>query len=256
MIKAFEGAIGVVGGVGPYAGLDLMRKVFDATRASSDQEHLPVLQHSRSNLIMDRMLFLLGKSPDNPGEVLGEVMVELANDGATVIGMPCNTAHSPAILEAALAKLGKSGFKGTFVHMIGEVAKYLKELPTPVKKVGLLSTIGTINTGIYQNALDACGIELLIPDEEGRQKVQSAISDTTFGIKACSNPVTAKARENLVTEAERLVTRGAEAIILGCTEIPLALTEKEMFGVRLVDATNVLARALVKAFAPDKLLPE
>jgi len=256
MLKAFKGAIGIVGGVGPYAGLDLMRKIFDATIAHSDQEHLPVLHHSRSNLIMDRMLFLTGKSPDNPGEILGEVMAELAQDGATVIGMPCNTAHSPVILEAALPKLAATGTGAKFIHMINAVAEYLRDVHPEVRTVGVLGTIGTYQTGIYQNALAEAGLTVLFPDEEGRNRVQSAIADTTFGIKAQSNPVTAKARQLLADEAGRLAERGAQAVILGCTEIPLALTEPMLHGVPLLDATNVLARALVRAFAPDKLKPQ
>ena len=253
MIKAFKGAIGIVGGVGPYAGLDLMRKIFDATVAHTDQEHLPVLHHSRSNLIMDRTLFLSGKSQDNPGEVLGEVMVELAEDGATVIGMPCNTAHSPAILNAALAKLNAAHTGAKFVHMIDAVAAFLHNEHPEVKTVGVLGTIGTYKNRIYQDALGRAGLNVLFPGEEGRNRVQMAIADTTFGIKAQSNPVTSRARQILVEEAVRLADNGAQAVILGCTEIPLALTEPELNGIPLLDATRVLARALVQEFAPEKL---
>ena len=246
-------AIGIVGGVGPYAGLDLMRKIFDMTDAHSDQEHLPVLHHSRSALIMDRTLFLTGKTQDNPGEVLGDVMVELAEDGATVIGMPCNTAHSPAILDVALAKLAACGAKTHFVHMIDAVADYLASSLPEVHTVGVLATIGTYNTGIYQQTLGKAGLEVIFPDSEGRTRVQQAISDNTFGIKAESNPVTAQARQYLVDEAGKLAAQGAQAVILGCTEIPLALTEKSLHGIYLIDATAVLARALIMAFSPEKL---
>ncbi len=249
------GAIGIVGGVGPYAGLDLMRKIFDMTDAHSDQEHLSVLHHSRSPLIMDRTLFLTGKSQDNPGEVLGDVMVELAEDGATVIGMPCNTAHSPAILDVALAKLSACGVKTHFVHMIDAVADYLSQKLPEVRTVGVLGTIGTYNTGIYQHTLGKAGLKVLFPDAEGRNRVQQAISDKTFGIKAESNPVTAQAYQYLADEADALAAQGAQAVILGCTEIPLALTEKQLHGLPLIDATAVLARALIMAFAPDKLKP-
>ena len=83
--------------------------------------------------------------------------------------------------------------------------------------------------------------------------MQQAISNKTFGIKAESNPVTAQARQYLSDEAAALAAQGAQAVILGCTEIPLALTEKSLHGLPLIDATAVLARALIIAFEPSKL---
>lgn len=73
-MKTDTGAIGVLGGVGPYAGLDLMRKIFDQTEANCDQEHLSVIQYSLSEHIIDRTRFLLGETDENPGEAIGEIM--------------------------------------------------------------------------------------------------------------------------------------------------------------------------------------
>lgn len=249
----FSGAIGVLGGVGPYAGLDLMRKVFDHTVACCDQEHLPVIQYSLSGHIADRTAFLLGKSTVNPGEAMGAIMVGLAKSGATVIGIPCNTAHSPSILDPARKALEAAAPNVRFVHMIDEVVQAIRTSYPEVRKVGVLSTIGTWQTGIYQNTLEAGGLEPIFPDESGRENVQQAISHTEYGIKAQSNPVTEKARAALAAEAGRLVQAGAQVVILGCTEIPLALTEERLHGVPLIDATTVLAKALILAFAPEKL---
>ena len=252
-MSVHDGAIGIVGGVGPYAGLDLMRKIFDQTEAASDQDHLPVIQYSFSNRIADRTAFLLGRSRENPGDMLGEIMESLVRSGATVIGMPCNTAHSPAILEAALPKLVRGNPKACFVHMIEEVTRAICENQPRARTIGVLSTIGTYETGIYQDALERKGLTALFPDAEGRESVQRAISDPVFGIKAESNPVTAEARARLAGQAGELARRGAEAVILGCTEIPLALTERELHGIPLIDATAVLATALIREFAPEKL---
>ena len=104
-MKTDTGAIGVLGGAGPYAGLDLMRKIFDQTEANCDQEHLSVIQYSLSEHIIDRTRFLLGETDENPGEAIGEIMVRMAKAGATVIGVPCNTAHSPRIMDVAVAML-------------------------------------------------------------------------------------------------------------------------------------------------------
>ena len=117
----------------------------------------------------------------------------------------------------------------------------------------MLSTKGTYATGLYQDALAKAGFSAVFPDSDGRDRVQEAISNSQYGIKAQSNPVSPEARNILSDEAKKLVEQGAEGIILGCTEIPLALTEKRLHGVPLIDATNILARALILAFAPEKL---
>ena len=242
---------GIVGGVGPHAGLDLTRKLFDHTRAEADQEHLPVMLYSFPDRIGERPAFLLGKTADNPGEAIGDIMAELARAGATVIGMPCNTAHSPRILDAALEKLNATGRPVRFVHMIDAVVRHVRQRCGEGARVGILSTLATLETRLYQDSLERAGLKALHPAPDGCARVQEAISNREYGIKA-RNPVTERARADLLDEARRLAGN-ADAIILGCTEIPLALPEKELGGVPLIDATDILARELVRAFAPEKL---
>ena len=242
---------GIVGGVGPHAGLDLTRKLFDHTRAEADQEHLPVMLYSFPDRIGERPAFLLGKTADNPGEAIGDIMAELARAGATVIGMPCNTAHSPRILDAALEKLNATGRPVRFVHMIDAVVRHVRQRCGEGARVGILSTLATLETRLYQDSLERAGLEALHPAPDGCARVQEAISNREYGIKA-RNPVTERARADLLDEARRLAGN-ADAIILGCTEIPLALPEKELGGVPLIDATDILALELVRAFAPEKL---
>ena len=90
-------SIGVLGGVGPYAGLDLVQKIFNNTRAARDQEHLPVTLLSFPGDIADRIDFLVHGTGKNPGVAIGCILIRLANGGATVLGIPCNTAHSSSI---------------------------------------------------------------------------------------------------------------------------------------------------------------
>ncbi len=250
-MKNFSGAIGIIGGVGPYAGLDLMRKIFDQTTASKDQDHLPVIQYSLPHKIADRTDFLLKGAKDNPGLVIGEIMLGLANSGATVLGMPCNTAHSPAILAPALEMLAKQG-NVRFIHMIDAVGEHIRTSMPDAKTIGILSTEGTYETRIYQDVLEKAGYTVQFPDAAGRKRVQAAITDPEYGIKAKSNPVTAKAKQLLMDEARALVANGAQGVVLGCTEIPLALTEASVDNVPLIDATNVLGTAIIKAFLEEQ----
>lgn len=245
--------IGVLGGLGPYAGLDLVHKIFDCTNAKIDQEHLPVLLYSFPNDIPPRVEFLLGKTDINPGYAMGELMVRLAQAGASVIGMPCNTAHSAPMLDVALDILYKSGFKGQFVHMIVETAKYINAVYPHVKNVGVLCTQGAYTSKVFDMHFNKYGLNVLYLDDDGRKVLQNSISSPSYGIKAFSSPVTDKVKTDVELEAEYLAQHKADLILLGCTELPLALCGADFHGIPLLDPTRVLAESLIKAFDPTKL---
>lgn len=246
--------IGIVGGVGPYAGLDLHKKILDNTQALNDQEHLPVLHLSFSERINDRTQFLLGKV-DNPAPAVADIILRMYVAGADVIGIPCNTMHSPQIFNVINERLIKTGFSGTLLNMIEEVAKYVSANYPDVKTIGVLSTIGTFRSKVYPAILEAKGFKVVVLDEDVQNMVHNAIYDETYGIKAQSSPVTEKARGEFLRGVQHLQKKGAQAVILGCTEIPLAITEKEIDGTIMIDPTLILARALINATYPEKLQP-
>ncbi|MGN1037917.1 MAG: aspartate/glutamate racemase family protein, partial [Mailhella sp.] len=168
--------IGIVGGLGPYAGYDLLRKIFRWTKASSDQAHLPLMLHSFPGWIPERPAFLLGEKKENPGEDIGAIMVQLAKNGAQVIGMPCNTAHSPRILNVALERLRATGLDVTFVSIIESAVQHIRSLCPNGGRIGLMGTVATLQTGLYQNALKKADLEPVLPDDEKCRLVQQAIS--------------------------------------------------------------------------------
>lgn len=250
-----EKIIGIVGGVGPYAGLDLMKKVFDETAAANDQEYLPVVMISESHKIADRTSFLLGKTKTNPAYALAEVIKKLVSAGATVVGIPCNTAHSPRIFQVIEQQLQKSAIRVTLLHMIEEVAKYLTDSEKNIKKIGVLSTTGTYKTKVYPQIFERFGLQTVVPEERLQKRVHLAIYDPGFGIKSQSNPVDNRAKEILYEAVSHLQQAGAEAVVLGCTEIPLAITERKIGVCPIIDPTWILAKALIRAVDPKKLMP-
>lgn len=246
--------IGVVGGLGPFAGLDLVRKILRHTAARKDQEHLPLMLCSFPGKVPERPTFLLGQSSENPGDAIGDIMCRLARGGAEVIGMPCNTAHSPGILDRALEKLYRTSPEIRFISIIRSAVEHIRALQPAGGPVGLMGTEATLRTGLYQNALAEAGLEAVIPDGEDCELMQKAISDTRFGIKAFSDPVTQEARTALLSVAQRLIAeKHVSLLLLGCTEIPLAVTETLFQDIPVVDATDALARELVRASCPERL---
>ena len=124
---------------------------------------------------------------------------------------------------------------------------YITQNYKGVSKAGVLATNGTYGAKVYDYYLKKNGIGILYPDEKSQfEKVHPSIYDPDYGIKAQSNNISDRSVSDLFEVARELISKGAEVLILGCTEIPLAITESHLDGVPVIDASNVLARALVR----------
>lgn len=249
-----EPIIGVLGGMGPYAGLDLVRKIFDQTRAGVDQEHLPVALLSYAHRIQDRSAFLFDETTENPALAIAEVARQLDGLGATVAGLPCNSAHAPPIFDAVEAQLCASGHQIRLLHMIEEAARFAREHVNGIRRIGALSTLATHRLGLYRDAIEAAGFVAVMPDEDQARLVHRAIYDADYGIKAQSSPVTDAAHGLLLDAIAHLRDKGAGAVMLGCTELPLAVSESIIDETLIIDPTLALARALIRETYPQKLL--
>lgn len=248
--------IGIVGGIGPYSGIDLLKKVFDNTLAGRDQEHLDAVLISASSKIQDRTEYLMGRITENPAYAIAEVIHKLHMAGAVVAGIPCNTAHSLKIFSVIQSELKKNGDTIVVLNMIEETALYLQANHSGITKVGVLSTTGTYKSKIYNDALQSKGYEVIVPSLEMQEDlIHPAIYHPDYGIKSKSNPVHPQARRNLIEGFSFCKQQGAQAVILGCTEIPLAISEDEIDGITIIDPTAILARALIQFVDSNKLKP-
>lgn len=246
--------IGVIGGMGPHAGLDLVRNVFNQTRARTDQAHLPVALLSLPDRIVDRARFLFNETDENPADAIANIARQLDALDAAVAGMPCNTAHAPAIFDAVTDTLRQTGHEIEIVHMIEATVDHVRATQAGVQRVGVLSTTATFELQLYERPLTAAGFTFVPPDTLTQQRVNETIYDASFGLKGQSDPPTDQARDVLIGAIHHLRDRGADAIILGCTELPLASLQALAADVLLIDPAQILARALVRATYPEKLI--
>ena len=253
-VKTPSGLIGLVGGVGPLAGLDLQAKIVAQTIAGRDQDHLPVLSISWPGPIPDRTEYLLGRVAQNPAYPILEQLRLLADMGATVAAIPCNTAHAPSIFD--VIRDGVAGFARPLrlLHLIAETAAHIAAHYPAARTVGVLSTTGTWRTRLYPQLLETRGLRVVAPDAALQETINAAIYNPDHGIKSAGR-ATAQARADLARGIVALRAQGAEAVVLGCTEMPLAFPEGEYDGLPLVDSTWVLARALIREAAPERLRP-
>jgi aspartate racemase len=251
-----NGAIGIIGGMGPAAGADFADKIVHQTQARSDHEHLPTALLSFPARIVDRSTFLFGETDENPAYALADIARQLESVGAVAAGMPCNTAHAPAIFDTLVAELQRTGHSIEIVHMIDETVRFMQAHTPHVQCVGTLSTLAVYDLKLHRAPLEAAGFDVVVPDDDvKREIVNRTIFDTTFGLKAQTNPVTPQARQNLIDAIQHLRDKGADAVILGCTELPLAPLVDGMDDLLLIDPADILARSLIRATYPQSLRP-
>jgi len=245
-------SIGIIGGMGPQAGLDLASKIIAETQATTDQGHLPMILLSYGHLIGDRSAYVFGESIPNPGIAIASVVRNLAQMGAQVAGIPCNSAHAPQIFNQLSELL--DGVNIQILHLIEETVRSLAESFPSATKIGCISTFSVHQLGLYRSALERVGYTPVMPsDEIAEHTVHRAIFDPEFGIKARSAPVTTQAQKMVLEAIHHCRKKGAEAIILGCTELPLAV--ENAVDIPLIDPARALARALIREFSPEKLRP-
>lgn len=243
--------IGIVGGIGPLAGLDLYKRIIDHTHAPLDQDHLTVLLASLSSEIADRNNFLLGYSDENPALGLAKVVLMLEKAGAKHIALACNTVHSPPIYSKLLELLNKEGFQAELIHLIDITLQTIKHHPANPKKVGLMVTSGAYKTQVYQTPLLAASLEpVLLPFDRHHELINQAI----FEIKVAGTLISPQVVDRLNQSIKEMAELGAQAVILGCTEIGMVEKLLDFQGLPVFNPNTIMAQTLVERMAPEKLI--
>lgn len=245
--------IGVMGGMGPAAAMqfsDYMVKF--NTEARTDQQHVPMMVDQATD-IPDRTAAILsgGRSPVDE---MAKSLKRLAKAGADEIVMTCNTAHYffPEIQKV----IEQEKLKVNVVHIVEATMKLLDQQAPNARNVGLLATSGTVNTGVYQNHDSARGRQWMTPAKDTQE--QQVMAGIYEGVKTGDLD---KGRDLLKAAAQELADKGADAILLACTEIPLVLKtgdikNKDGKVIPLIDTLEAQAReAIARAKVPVPATP-
>lgn len=219
--------LGVIGGLGPLATAYFMELVTNMTDARTDQQHLPMIVYS-APYIPDRTAYILGVSRENPCPEMIRVGRNLAEQHVAKIAIPCMTAHY------FFDDLERN-IPVPLIHGVRETVRHLRE--NGIRRVGIMATSGTIRAGIFRRELENQGLEALIPG----QKAQADVMHLIFGNIKAGCPVEI---DRFHSAARNLREAGAEAIILGCTELSLIKRDYPI-GPGFIDAMEVLAREAV-----------
>ena len=227
--------LGIIGGMGPMATADLFIKIIGMTDADCDGGHLHILIDNNTD-IPDRTKSILSGS-DAPLRFMAESAERLTAQGADILVIPCHTAH---YYYDELQKLCRV----PVLNMLGVLAQAAQS--AGYRRLGLLATDGVVHSGIYDSAFHGTGIELIYPDPEGQKKLMHLIYEH---VKAGKHAGVSALEPCL----DGMASRGAQAFILGCTELPLVFSDRP--GRRFIDPTALLAEAAIKA-AGGNIKPE
>lgn len=208
--------VGIIGGIGVQAGLDFCQKLFDRTKQPIEQDNLSFILFNNPQ-IPDRTTCILNNETDKLVKSLVETCKSLEKAGCTTIVITCNTAH--AVIDKVQEQIDTP-----IINMIEAVKDYINAI-----KVGLVATTGTIKSGIYQSKFD-----IILPSN------QDEIMKDIYNIK--KGEYTSKGLYDAIGE----LACKCDAIILGCTEIPIVIKEREYYEVPLVDPYDILISNVIQ----------
>jgi aspartate racemase len=218
--------LGILGGMGPAASAEFITRLIQQTPASCDQEHIPFVLWNeprtpdRSTSIRD--------GDDKPLPYLLQGMQVLKAVGCTEVVIPCNTAH---YWYDELVK-----FKVPIVHIVDSVADELRDINV-VGTIGVIATQGTIQSELYQNRLTDWNC--IVPTQE---EITTLVQPSIELIKAGD---LVKSHNMIMTVVDSLISRGANSVVLGCTELPLAVRETEQNNIPLINSIDSLVKRAI-----------
>jgi len=232
--------IGVLGGMGPEATLLFFKKILANTNASRDQDHARLVIFNDPQI--PERLPAIEDQGESPLPMMIKGLLSLKSAGANFAVIPCVTAHYflPQLKEKSILPV---------ISIIEATISYIKENYALINYVGLMAALGTIRTGLFQRELAKKKISTLISEESDLQKVQNnifAIKNTAFGNRK-------RIKRELIKIGQKLIKKGAQGIIIGCTELPIILTP-DCFDVPTFDVLDILARAALQK-AGIKVIP-
>lgn len=220
--------VGIIGGMGPEATVDLMRRVIAATPAKDDADHIHMLVDNNP-AVPSRIAALIDETGPSPLPELVRMARGLATSGADMLAMPCNTAHYFAGEVAASVGI-------PLLDMVALTVGHIAKTAPAKARVGLLASTAVLKIGLYERAITCHGLSTHAPAR------QDAVMAIIRAVKAGDTGT--EQRSLLAAIASELAQDGNSFILVACTELSI-LTDSIATTVTVVDAMDILAREIV-----------
>ncbi len=221
--------VGVLGGLGPMATVHFYKLVVDMTKANKDQDHVDMIIINRAST-HDRTDYIIGKSDNNPLDMILEDAKRLEKAGCDFIVLTCNTAHY--FYEEIASSVN--------VEVLNMLEITVDEaIKRGLNKLAILATSGNIKTKQYQNMCEKKGLDYYVPNDDLQKKVMKIIYDD---IKSGNNDY----KQDFDFVIERVKSEGCDGVILGCTELSIIKENENLFEKFYVDSSEELAKMTIK----------
>lgn len=219
--------LGIIGGLGPMATAYFFELIVEMTKAETDQQHIEILIHNCPS-VPDRTEYILGRSTESPLEKMAEIGRGLAKQ-VDVLAIPCITAHY--FHRELQEEIGMP-----VIHGVRETALYLKE--RNVHCVGVMATDATAEMDIFGRELARYGIRAVYSDQEHQKQTMHLIYENVKAGRPLDGEVFQKVKEHMFE-------KGAEVVLLGCTELSM-FKKQNLAGAGVLDVMEVLAKCCVE----------
>lgn len=226
-----EKIVGVIGGMGPEATVDLMRRVIAATPAQDDVDHIRMIVDNNPK-VPSRIKALIEKTGESPGPCMAEMGQRLQVYGASFLVIPCNTAHHYYQEVARAVDI-------PVLNMIELTAERICREHSGINKAGILASTAVLNIKLYHGYFADRGVQTLFPAPDAQADLMSLIRKIKAG--QLSDDVI----DHFEFAAENLKAQGAECLIVACTELSV-LANMAQNALPIYDASQVLAEEVVR----------
>lgn len=232
-----EKVVGILGGMGPEATVDLMQRLIRLTPAKDDIDHIRCIVDNNPK-VPSRIKAIIEGTGENPAPCLADMARRLEAWGADFLVIPCNTAHYyyPDVQAAVSIPV---------LNLIDLVVSVVSARMPCIRKAGLLASPAVRITGLYEGPFRARGIETVYPETFAEGRLLKVIKDVKTGKTGEA------ARRSLVEVVADVAAQGAEVGIIACTE--LGVIAGQAFPLPVFDAAEVLAEEIVAIVKRGKM---
>lgn len=228
--RAKRPVLGILGGLGPMSSVYFYEMLTTHTPAKRDQDHLDIILSSRAST-PDRTAYILGESEEDPFATMERDAEMLVQYGATLLAIPCNTAHY------FYDRLARS-LPVPILNMVRLTVQQARA--GGCRRLGVMATSGTVDSHTYQRMCRAVGLECILPSAQS----QKALMEIIYGQIKSGLPADMALFGRI---ADELRTAGCERAVLGCTELSLIKRDQNLADPFFLDSTEVLAKEALLA---------
>lgn len=235
-MQSEEKVVGIIGGMGPEATVDLMQRIIANTRALDDVDHIRCIVDNNPK-IPSRIRAILEGDGENPGPCMAEMARRLEKYGADFLVIPCNTAHYYYNYAAEAVSI-------PVVHLIDLVVDTVLAENPEIRQVGILGSTTIVKTGLYASRFRDRGVEVVYPGDDMQEKLFGVIRAVKAG------DTSDKINRQFIDICSHLAGKGATLCVLGCTELGVIRADLPLAS---YDAAEILAREIVAVVKQGKV---